>query len=177
MQDERARLCSPTDCRRERRWAEDRRRPAGGGLQQGASALGGRSVARVKDELPAYASHLTLYFGLEAPALPRPGSVTDATDPRLRRWRELVVDPVVTSMLGPDELESVSVHDGQDGTPGDVWVCLTACGEEFVDVLRPGEWEAADAEVAERLADHLQDWIAESRFGWGQLRVADYRLG
>ena len=89
----------------------------------------------MEDELLAYASHLTLYFALEAPALPGPGSVTDATDPQLRGWRELVVDPVVTAILGPD-----------DG-------------------------------VAERLADHLQDWIAESRFGWGQLRVPDYRLG
>ena len=40
-----------------------------------------------------------------------------------------------------------------------------------------GELQSIDLQLcAARLADHLQDWIAESRFGWGQQRTARYTL-
>lgn len=131
------------------------------------------------DETPGFWSTLHLYPADHVVAMPHPGELTDADDDGLRRWRIAVVEPVVASLLTVAECEGISVHEGVDGDAGDVWVCVRACGEEFRDMLVMGPWLAAsptDADVAERLADHLEDWIAESRFGWGQLRVAAYVL-
>ena len=135
----------------------------------------------------AYTSKLTLYFGSAAPpAQPGPGDVTDAEDEHLRALRRTVVEPVVTSLLTDDELEHLAVHRGVDGEPDDVWVVLTAAGEVFEDLLFSPSWRLGQPDgghalltpqqCAERLADNLEDWIAESRFGWGQQRTARYVL-
>ena len=127
----------------------------------------------------AYTSRLTLYFGSSTPpAQPRPGDVTDAEDEHLRALRRTVVEPVVASLLTDDELEHLAVHRGVDGEPDDVWVVLTAAGEVFNGWLsQPGaEDDWTPQRCAEHLADGLEDWIAESRFGWGQQRTARYVL-
>lgn len=105
------------------------------------------------DEGSACTSRLTLYFGsAAAPARPRPGDVIDPDDEHLRVVRRTVVEPVVESLLTGEELQALSVHRGVDGDPGDAWVCVVAVGEVF------------------------EDWVAESRFGWGQQRTARYVL-
>ena len=41
---------------------------------------------------------------------PRPGPITDSNDERLAQLRRRVVEPVVTSVLTPEEVEHLSVH-------------------------------------------------------------------
>lgn len=136
----------------------------------------------------AYRSRLRLVFGDTAwcdEPVAQPGPVTDAEDDRLAGLRRRVVEPVVAGMLRPHEVISLSVHWGVDGRDGDVWVCLDAPGDRYQDWL-PSPWWAADpqeidlpaseTEIADHLADRLQDWIAESAFGWGELRRPDHRL-
>lgn len=133
----------------------------------------------------AYRSRLTLRWGPSTgPSHPRPGDVTDAEDPRLAALRDAVAAPVVTSMLTAEELEELTVRWGVDGHEGDVWVRVVAVGEVFQDWLTSPVWRRGEAgaqpldaaECAARLADHLQDWIAESRFGWGQRRISAHVL-
>ena len=135
----------------------------------------------------ACTSRLTLYFGSAAPpAQPGPGDVTDAEDEHLRALRRTVVEPVVASLLTDDELEQVMVSWGVDGEPDDVWVRVAAAGEVFEDLLFSPSWRLGQPDgghasltprqCAERLADRLEDWIAESGFGWGQQRTARYVL-
>ncbi|WP_369069603.1 hypothetical protein [Kineococcus terrestris] len=113
---------------------------------------------------------------------PRPGPVSDADDERLARSLRDVVAPVVRAVLRADEVEGVGLRWGAGGRGGDVWVRVDAPGDRFTDRLLSPWWEpdpsdvdppASTAEVAEHLADRLQDWVAESAFGWGQLRPVD----
>jgi hypothetical protein len=64
-------------------------------------------------------------------------------------------------------------------------VQLDAYGGRYDDWLPSPWWHpepfeldppTAAAQIAEHLGDRLQDWIAESPFGWGQLRPATYQL-
>jgi len=131
----------------------------------------GRRYGHPVSDEPAYRSRLTLRTGPSAgPSHPRPGNVTDAEDPELAALRDAVVVPVAAVLLTADELERVTVHRGIDGDEGEVWVRVVAAGEVFEDRLASPLWPLTTAECAVRLAGHLQDWIAESRFGWGQLR-------
>jgi len=108
----------------------------------------------------------------------RPGDVTDASDATLRELRRRAVDPVVAGLLQPGELDELTVHWGEAGLPGDVWVRLVARGEAFTQLLSSSDWEgeqrAGAEELAARLADQLEDWICETTFGWGQQRTARY---
>ncbi|NAZ83871.1 hypothetical protein GTR02_18840 [Kineococcus sp. R8] len=116
---------------------------------------------------------------------PHPGAVTDAEDERLARLRRRVVEPVVDSMMSAQEVQALSLHWGVHGRGGDVWIRIDAPGDRYEDWL-PSPWWTTDpsevdpptseAEIAEHLADRLQDWIAESAFAWGQLRQPDYQL-
>jgi hypothetical protein len=142
---------------------------------------------------PACTSKLTLHYGPDslAPTSPGPSDITDADDEQLRLLKHRLAQPVVTCLLTEAELEHISVHWDRDRTSGETWVRVLACGEVFQDWLTSPTWGAggdaatgADGELqaidvqlcAARLADHLQDWIAESRFGWGQQRTARYTL-
>ncbi len=129
----------------------------------------------------------------------RPGPVSDATDERLAALRRRVVEPVVRSLLQPEELGALSVHWGVDGEAGDVWVRIDAAGERHEQqVARPWGSDQADppdppdsdpsggpgreaspteAEVAAQLAHYLEDWVCETSFAWGQQRRARYELG
>lgn len=115
----------------------------------------------------------------------RPGPVGDGDDERLARLRRRVVEPVVRSTMTTGEVEGLSVRWGADGRPGDVWVVVDAPGGRYEDWL-PSLWWAPDplqvpvpaseVEIAEHLADRLQDWLAESSFAWGQPRRAAFQL-
>lgn len=143
--------------------------------------VGGR-LSGMNSEPPAYRSDLNIGTstgdGLGPPEAP--GPVTDAVDPVLRELRRRAVDPVVASLISADELDELSVHWGVGGDPGDVWVRLAARGELFQDLLSSSTWEGAEragpARLAERLADHLEDWVCETRFAWGERRIARYTL-
>lgn len=113
-----------------------------------------------------------------------PGGITDADDEHLRDLRRTIAEPVVTSLLTDDELGSLSTHRGVGGETGEVWVRIVAGGEAFLGFLPLWSDEELDGEgaltgaqhSAEHLASNLEDWIAESGFGWGQQRTARYVL-
>lgn len=87
--------------------------------------------------------------------------------------------PEIASVLGSalfhdGEVEKWWIDDVARGIlpepAGSEWLHVIACGEWFDFFLtQPGVTETVD-ERAEILASDLQDWIAESRFGWGQQR-------
>ena len=130
----------------------------------------------------AYWSRLTISFGPEGEilGLPKPGPVNDTNDPELERLLRLAVRPVVESLITPDELESLSLHREDWADPRVIWVNLTACGETFYDTITDPAWEGHETpdpvRIAARVADHLEDWICETRFAWGEQRVASYSL-
>jgi hypothetical protein len=54
---------------------------------------------------------------------------------------------------------------------GSITVSLTAAGEDFHDLVVQGNVEGYEAaDWRERLRSDMADWVAESRFGWGQNR-------
>ncbi|KQO60002.1 hypothetical protein [Curtobacterium sp. Leaf261] len=93
-----------------------------------------------------------------------------------------VVEAVFAEMLHPDELASSSfvvtrVDDWRRTTSlarddlvesGEAWVRWRVCGEDggssSINV------EEGRSQLVRRVQSDLQDFIAESRFGWGQLR-------
>jgi len=101
----------------------------------------------------------------------RPGDVTDASDATLRELRRRAVDPVVAGLLQPGELDELTVHWGEAGLPGDVWVRLVARGEAFTQLLSSSDWEGEQRAGAESgrsargldLRDHLRLGPAEDR--------------
>ncbi|WP_432493143.1 hypothetical protein [Kineococcus auxinigenes] len=114
---------------------------------------------------------------------PRPGPVTDTDDEQLAELRRRVVEPVVTSVLEPEELEDLSVHRGVDGREGDVWVRIDVPGERHEEMLLSPWWApgpedvdlpTTDAQIAAHLGDRLEDWICETAFARGQQRRARY---
>lgn len=116
---------------------------------------------------------------------PRPGPVTDADDERLAQLRRRVVEPVVTSVLEPEEIEHLSVHWGSGGREGDVWVRIDVPDERHEELLLspwwvPDLWDVevptSHAQVAAHLADRLEDWVCETAFARGQQRRARYEL-
>ena len=144
----------------------------------------------------AFTSKLTLHFGDSSPepsdAWPSIGDVTDATDESLKTLRRVVVEPVVQSLLTAQELEELTLHSSSGDHPGEAWVRLRACGEVFEEMIYSPDWfvsepdggpdrggppdGAALVQTAAKLASDLEDWIAESGFGWGQQRLARYQL-
>ena len=85
-----------------------------------------------------------------------------------------VVTPVLDQLLRPGELQSVRViPETDDDWPDSAEVSLrvVAVGEVFGFWVRvPGQVEESPAELRARLASDLQDFIAESRFGWAEQR-------
>lgn len=110
----------------------------------------------------------------EMPWLDTP--ITDRTDQQLSELRRRAVEPVVAALLTEHELDALIVY--QSATSTETFVSLTARGEQFRQLLLyPGGPTAADVVlIAERLADSLEDFVAESRFAWGQQRIAHYSI-
>ncbi len=99
--------------------------------------------------------------------------------------RRRAVEPVVTSLIQPEELEELVVRFGPPGgfhaaSPDDlpgVWVALTARGEPFAYAICKATEERWNAEaVAGTLAGALEDWVCETSFAWGQRRLARYHV-
>jgi hypothetical protein len=99
----------------------------------------------------------------------------------LAEVRRRVVEPVLAAMLRPGELTDLHLGSeipqarwwdflGHDQIPS-LRLRLTAGEETFEHSLaNPGFWLNDATDLAEGLVDRLQDWICETRFGWGQLR-------
>lgn len=80
-----------------------------------------------------------------------------------------VVEPVTHAMLEPAELESVGIGFDSDAR---VVLNLVVAGETSPHFLWGPDWEPeTPADTRQRLASELHDFIAESRFGWGQERT------
>lgn len=110
------------------------------------------------------------------PIIPRvtPTASSPLFDPfDLGRVRSDVVEPVVAALLKPGELEDLKVTWGHRSDQDDLSVMLTARGETFRDALWSPDWVGCDtaAGVARRLADHLEDWLCETVFAWGEQRL------
>jgi hypothetical protein len=87
--------------------------------------------------------------------------------------RRRVVDPVVAGLLRTDELDEVAVW-WQPPLP-ELWFRVVARGEEFSSPI----WSEAGTtidEVAADVASRLEDWVCETRFAWGEQRLATYEL-
>lgn len=88
---------------------------------------------------------------------------------------EPLVREAVGKLLTDDELESLVIDtqpppwDYREEFP--VWLHLSVAGERFDLKLRDSEAPETPEQMVERIQSDLQDWIAESKFGWGQLRV------
>jgi hypothetical protein len=55
-----------------------------------------------------------------------------------------------------------------------LWLHVVACGEIFdFRIWSTDSPDDGAAELRARLTSDLQDWIAESRFGWGEQRLAE----
>lgn len=81
-----------------------------------------------------------------------------------------VVLPAVLAVFDPGEVDTIEVGRSDD-MGGSIRLALTAQGETFVDLVVQGDVaEQSAAEWCERLRSHLVDFVAESRFGWGQDR-------
>lgn len=140
----------------------------------------------MQDGWTAYRSMLTLQFGRGADVEVPPeepwltATRTDLTDDELRELRRRAIDPVVRSLLTTDEFASaqVIVYRDEDGRGITVW--LQAVDEEMRHWVRHPS-DGADrpldpVDIAERFADSMQDWVCETRFAWGQQRIARYRV-
>jgi hypothetical protein len=95
--------------------------------------------------------------------------LTDAGRQALFQFLTDVVEPVTSAMLEPKELEAVGI--GFD-VEARVVLDLVVAGETSQHFLWGPDWESETlADARTRLASELQDFIAESRFGWGQERT------
>jgi hypothetical protein len=78
-----------------------------------------------------------------------------------------VVLPAVEAVFRDGELSSIQVRVEDDS----VRLVLTAHGEIYSDVIvQAGVSAQSSAQWRERLRSNLVDFVAESRFGWGQSR-------
>ena len=81
-----------------------------------------------------------------------------------------VVLPAVRAVLEDGEIDSFEISHS-DELDGSVHLSLTAKGETFLDYVVQGHVDDMTAEDwSERLRSNLVDFVAESRFGWGQNR-------
>lgn len=109
--------------------------------------------------------------------------------------RRRVVDPVIKSLVHPDELEEISVTVAEEdfarrranfprversSSPTRyLTIALKACGEW---VCVPARWALSendtwDAEgFADDLYERLRDELTESSFAWAQLRDGEYEV-
>lgn len=83
---------------------------------------------------------------------------------------DVVVLPAVRAVFKDSEVSALEVH-VSDQLEGSVELSLTARGEVFRDYVVQGHVQGMSAEEwSERLRSNLVDFVAESRFGWGENR-------
>lgn len=81
-----------------------------------------------------------------------------------------VISPVLGKMLVADELDSLAIYSADD----EIRLELVLAGESVIFHIWSRGWVSqSSVQVRRRLASELQDFIAESKFGWGQVRLYD----
>lgn len=102
--------------------------------------------------------------------------------------RRRVIDPVVTGLFTDSEVTSVEVYSQPAtsppwrhwptdlGVPRDVWCRVTFFNAETAEVWLGYQGHSNPDDLAGRLAEGLEDEFTESRWGWGQRRVASYKV-
>ena len=81
-----------------------------------------------------------------------------------------VVLPAMRAVFKDGEVSALELR-LSDELDGSVVLSLTARGETFRDYAVQGQVQPmSDAEWRERLRSNLVDFVAESRFGWGENR-------
>jgi hypothetical protein len=82
-----------------------------------------------------------------------------------------IVVPAVREVFEEGEVSAIAVWSDPDLLGGSITMSLTAVGEHFHDIVIQGDAEGYTvADSRERLRSDMADWVAESRFGWGQNR-------
>lgn len=105
-------------------------------------------------------------------------------DPRnVDEIRRRVVEPVVRSLIRPDELEDISLDIRPEGDPrgevrGILTVAVKASGEW---ISPPIGWGVGDFlldadDFAADVYDRLRDELTESRLAWGELRDGEFQV-
>lgn len=82
--------------------------------------------------------------------------------------RRDVVDPALRAVFSTGEVTNVELDDLGDG--GTIVLTLVVLGETFTDQVVQAGIDASTEALRERLRSNLVDFVAESRFGWGQNR-------
>lgn len=94
-----------------------------------------------------------------------------------------VIVPVISQLTRPGEVDRVTLTWADQHGPDQLmrhpdkglFVELVIAGETAIlPIWVPGEPELSHSELRARLASDLQDFVAESRFGWGQLRTHQF---
>ena len=80
--------------------------------------------------------------------------------------------PALDRVVEVGELESVQIDLVEDPSPGSIVIRVRLVGEVFEDLLIDArvQPEPAVEEFRDRFVSNLVDFVAESRFGWGQNR-------
>jgi hypothetical protein len=80
--------------------------------------------------------------------------------------------PAIKQVLKPGELEGIEISAVDDPSPGCIAIRVRMCGEYLDDLLIDArvQPEPPSAEFLDRFVSNLGDFVAESRFGWGQDR-------
>ncbi|MBE4694338.1 hypothetical protein M3G00_03695 [Brevibacterium casei] len=80
---------------------------------------------------------------------------------------ELVVQPAIDRIFHEGELDSVELFREDDGS---LLAEFIAGDEQAGSWLHTPGVEISVEDLAERVVSDLQDFVAESSFGWGELR-------
>ena len=95
----------------------------------------------------------------------------------LDRARVELVDPVLDALLQDGELDSVLLEWASDPfatASGELLtIRIRARGEELQSYLWSPDWGVDETKkrIRRRLAGDVEDFVAESRFAWGQQRM------
>lgn len=82
-----------------------------------------------------------------------------------------VVIPVVAVLLPEEKIQQISIFN-EDENGHETQLRIIAEGETFrFHVRTPGQAHEPAEDMRHLLAEDLQDFIAESAFGWGQCRT------
>lgn len=118
----------------------------------------------------AYNSELVLEFGDSHPI--EPSKFTGGHTTVIPSEQVL---SIVNHFIRKTELDKLAFVEINEGVDAGLWIRLVAQGEVFEQQLSSPSWknvkDATQATVEGRLASLLEDWVCETKFGWGENRT------